>query len=291
MNSFGFNEIMCNSLTTSEYVKLSNLLSEDENVTMLNPLSSDLETMRQSLIFSGLEAVSYNINRRNMDLKFFEFGKTYHKNENKFNEIKHLSVFETGNRTQETWTNAQKPSDFFYFKGHIQSVFDRLGINKTKNQPVVNDVFAEGIAFAVGTDVLVEFGTIKKSILKNFDIKQEVFYADFNWSAILKLIQNKIKFVEIPKYPEVRRHLSLLLNDDVTFENIYKVARLSEKTLLKEIDLFDVYQDKNMPEGKKSYAVSFIIQDITKTLEDEQIDRVMKKIQKNLETELQASLR
>ena len=291
LNTFGFNEIMCNSLTTSEYVNLSNLLSEDENVTMLNPLSSDLATMRQSLLFSGLEAVSYNINRRNMDLKFFEFGKTYHKNENKFNEIKHLSVFETGNRTQETWTNAQKPSDFFYFKGHIQSVFDRLGINKTKNQPVVNDVFAEGIAFAVGTDVLVEFGTIKKSILKNFDIKQEVLYADFNWSAILKLIQNKIKFVEIPKYPEVRRHLSLLLNDDVTFENIYKVARLSEKTLLKEIDLFDFYQDKNMPEGKKSYAVSFTIQDITKTLEDEQIDRVMKKIQKNLETELQASLR
>ena len=291
LNTFGFNEIMCNSLTTSEYVNLSNLLSEDENVTMLNPLSSDLATMRQSLLFSGLEAVSYNINRRNMDLKFFEFGKTYHKNENKFNEIKHLSVFETGNRTQETWTNAQKPSDFFFFKGHIQSIFDRLGINKTKNQPVVNDVFAEGIAFAVGNDVLVEFGTIKKSILKNFDIKQEVLYADFNWSAILKLIQNKIKFVEIPKYPEVRRHLSLLLNDDVTFENIYKVARLSEKTLLKEIDLFDFYQDKNMPEGKKSYAVSFTIQDITKTLEDEQIDRVMKKIQKNLETELQASLR
>ena len=291
LNTFGFNEIMCNSLTTSEYVNLSNLLSEDENVTMLNPLSSDLATMRQSLLFSGLEAVSYNINRRNMDLKFFEFGKTYHKNENKFNEIKHLSVFETGNRTQETWTNAQKPSDFFFFKGHIQSIFDRLGINKTKNLPVVNDVFAEGIAFAVGTDVLVEFGTIKKSILKNFDIKQEVLYADFNWSAILKLIQNKIKFVEIPKYPEVRRHLSLLLNDDVTFENIYKVARLSEKTLLKEIDLFDFYQDKNMPEGKKSYAVSFTIQDITKTLEDEQIDRVMKKIQKNLETELQASLR
>ena len=291
LNSLGFNEMMANSLTTAEYAKLSDLLKNEHNVTMLNPLSNDLATMRQSLLFSGLEAVSYNINRRNSDLKLFEFGKTYHNYDNVYIEVKHLSLFLTGNRNDESWTNAQRPSDFFLFKGYVQSVFDRLGINKTKNQPFANDVFAEGIAFSVGNDVLVEFGTVKKSILKNFDIKQEVFYADFNWSAILKLISNKIKFVEIPKYPEVRRDLSLLINDEISFESIYKVARLSEKTFLKEIDLFDVYQGKNLPNGKKSYAVSFTIQDNSKTLEEDQIDKVMKKIQKNLETELGASLR
>ena len=226
-----------------------------------------------------------------MDLKLFEFGKTYHKNENDFIENKHLSLFVTGNTTNETWTNKQETSDFFLFKGFVNSIFDRLGITKTKNQLLTNDVFAEGMAYSLGNDSLVEFGTVKKSILKSFDIKQEVFYADFNWSAILKVINNKIKFVEIPKYPEVRRDLSLLINDDTSFDAIYKIARNADKNLLKEIDLFDVYTGANLPEGKKSYAVSFLLQDTSKTLTDEQIDKVMNKIQKNLETELGASLR
>ncbi len=291
LNSFGFNEMMANSLTTSEYAKLSELLKEEHNVTMLNPLSSDLATMRQSLLFSGLEAVSYNINRRNADLKLFEFGKSYHNYESGYEEKKHLTLFVTGNRNNESWTNDQKQTDFFLFKGFVNAVFARLGINKTQNQPLSNDVFAEGIAFSVGNDVLVEFGTVKKSILKNFDIKQEVLFADFNWNAILKMISNKIKFNDIPKYPEVRRDLSLLLDENITFEAIYKIARQSEKTLLKEIDLFDVYQGKNLPNGKKSYAVSFTIQDNSKTLTEDQIDKVMSKLQKNLETELGASLR
>jgi phenylalanyl-tRNA synthetase beta chain len=291
LNSFGFNEMMANSLTTADYAKLSELLKEEHNVTMLNPLSNDLATMRQSLLFSGLEAVSYNINRRNSDLKLFEFGKTYHKYETGFEEKKHLTLFVTGNRTQESWTNAQKPSDFFLFKGYVNSIFSRLGISKTQNQPLTNDVFAEGMALSVGNDVLVEFGTVKKSILKHFDIKQEVLYADFNWNAILKLISNKIKFTDIPKYPEVRRDLSLLLDDNIAFEAVYKIARQTEKSLLKEIDLFDVYQGKNLPEGKKSYAISFTIQDNSKTLTDEQIDKVMNKLQTNLEKELGASLR
>ncbi len=291
LNSVGFNEMMANSLTTAEYAKLSDLLKDNHNVTMLNPLSSDLATMRQSLLFSGLEAVSYNINRRNADLKLFEFGKTYHNYETGYKEKKHLSLFTTGNRNVETWTNVSKPSDFFLFKGYVNSIFARLGINKTKIQPLSNDVFAEGMALSIGNDVLVEFGTIKKSILKKFDIKVEVLYADFNWNAILKLISNKIKFVEIPKYPEVRRDLSLLLDENITFESIYAVARLSEKILLKEIDLFDVYEGKNLPNGKKSYAISFTIQDITKTLTEEQIDKVMSKLQKNIEKELGAVLR
>jgi phenylalanyl-tRNA synthetase beta chain len=291
LNSQGFNEMMANSLTTSSYVQLSEMLKEEHNVLILNPLSNDLVAMRQSLLFSGMEALSYNINRRNSDLKFFEFGKTYHKLPSGFDEQKHLTLFVTGNRNQESWTNSQKPSDFFLFKGYVNAVLSRLGINKTQNLPVTSDVFSEGIAIGLGNDILVEYGVIKKSISKHFDIKQEVFFADFNWALILKLLNNKIKFSEIPKYPEVRRDLSLLLDESVSFDSLYNIARQTEKSLLKDINLFDVYQGKNLPEGKKSYAVSFTIQDNTKTLTDVQIDKIMSKLQKNFETELGASLR
>ena len=291
LNSQGFNEMMANSLTTSSYVQLSEMLKEEHNVVMLNPLSNDLAAMRQSLLFSGLEAISYNINRRNADLKFFEFGKTYHKFPSGYEEHKHLTMFITGSRNQENWTNAQRPTDFFLFKGYVEAVLSRLGIQKTQNVPVAADVFSEGIAISQGNEILVEFGVVKKSILKHFDIKQEVLFADFNWALILKLLSNKIKYVEIPKYPEVRRDLSLLLDDSVSFDAIYNIARQTEKSLLKDISLFDVYQGKNLPEGKKSYAVSFTIQDNTKTLTDVQIDKIMGKLQKNLETELGASLR
>ena len=291
LNSQGFNEMMANSLTTSSYVQLSEMLKEEHNVMMLNPLSNDLAAMRQSLLFSGLEAVSYNINRRNSDLKLFEFGKTYHKFPSGFEEHKHLTMFITGNRNQESWTNTQKPTDFFMFKGYVNGVLSRLGIQKTQNLPMTSDVFSEGIAIGFGNDILVEYGVVKKSILKHFDIKQEVLFADFNWALILKLLSNKIKYVEIPKYPEVRRDLSLLLDENVSFETIFTIARQTEKSLLKDINLFDVYQGKNLPEGKKSYAVSFTIQDNTKTLTDVQIDKIMSKLQKNFETELSASLR
>ena len=291
LNSQGFNEMMANSLTSSSYVQLSEMLKEEHNVLILNPLSNDLVAMRQSLLFSGMEALSYNINRRNSDLKFFEFGKTYHKLPSGFDEQKHLTLFVTGNRNQESWTNSQKPSDFFLFKGYVNAVLSRLGINKTQNIPVTSDVFSEGIAIGLGNDILVEYGVIKKSISKHFDIKQEVFFADFNWALILKLLNNKIKFSEIPKYPEVRRDLSLLLDESVSFDSLYNIARQTEKSLLKEINLFDVYQGKNLPEGKKSYALSFTIQDNTKTLTDVQIDKIMSKLQKNFETELGASLR
>ena len=291
LNSLGFHEMMANSLTSPDYVKLSEMLKEEYNVMMLNPLSNDLSAMRQSLLFSGLEAVSYNINRKNSDLKLFEFGKTYHKLPSGYNEPKHLTLFVTGNRVAESWTTTEKPSDFFLFKGFVDSILNRLGICKIQNKPVASDIFAEGIAIANGNDTLVEFGTIKKSILKHFDIKQEVFFADFNWNLILKLINNKIKFTDIPKYPEVRRDLALLVDNTVAFDSIYTIARQTEKGLLKNINLFDVYEGKNLPEGKKSYAVSFTLQDITKTLTDEQIDKIMNKLQKNLETEVGASLR
>lgn len=291
LNSQGFHEMMANSLTTANYVQLSELLKEEHNVTMLNPLSSDLATMRQSLLFSGLEAISYNINRKNTDLKLFEFGKSYHNYPSGYEEKKHLTLFLTGNRNQETWTASQKPTDFFLFKGYVNAVIERLGIQKTQNQPLTSDVFSEGIAISIGKDTIVEFGVIKKSILKQFGIKQEVFFADYNWVAILKLISNKIKFVEIPKYPEVRRDLALLIDETVTYESIYSVAKQTEKSLLKNIDLFDVYEGQNLPEGKKSYALSFSIQDSSKTLTDDQIDKIMDKLQKNFETELGAVLR
>ena len=291
LNSQGFHEMMANSLTTANYVQLSEMLQEEHNVTMLNPLSSDLATMRQSLLFSGLEAISYNINRKNTDLKLFEFGKTYHNYPSGYEEIKHLTLFLTGNRNQESWTTSQRPTDFFLFKGYVNAVLERLGIQKTQIQPLTSDIFSEGIALSIGRDAIVEIGVVKKSILKSFGIKQEVFYADFNWATILKLISNKIKFSEIPKYPEVRRDLALLIDNGVTYESIYKIAKQTEKEVLKNIDLFDVYQGDNLSEGKKSYALSFILQDNSKTLTDEQIDKIMNKLQKNFETELGAVLR
>ncbi|MEY4038736.1 MAG: hypothetical protein RIR67_1048 [Bacteroidota bacterium] len=291
LNSQGFHEMMANSLTTANYIQLSEMLKEEHNVTMLNPLSSDLATMRQSLLFSGLEAISYNINRKSTDLKLFEFGKTYHNYPSGYEEKKHLTLFLTGNRNQETWTSTQKPTDFFLFKGYVNAILERLGIQKTQNQPLSTDVFAEGIAISLGKETIVELGVVKKSILKHFGIKQEVFFADFNWAAILKLVSNKIKYTEIPKYPEVRRDLALLIDQAVTYESIYTIARQTEKSLLKNIDLFDVYEGQNLPEGKKSYALSFSIQDSSKTLTDEQIDKIMNKLQKNFETELGAVLR
>ena len=291
LNSQGFNEMMANSLTTASYVELSEVLNPANNVTMLNPLSADLATMRQSLLFSGLEAISYNINRKNSELKLFEFGKTYHNYLAGYEEKKHLTLFLSGNRNQENWTSAQKPSDFFLFKGYVNGILSRLGIQKTQNVPVTTDVFSEGIAISVGTEILVELGVVKKSILKHFGIKQEVFFADFNWALILKLIAAKIKYTEIPKYPEVRRDLALLIDQNVTYDNIYNIARQTEKALLKDINLFDVYEGKNLPEGKKSYALSFTIQDNSKTLTDTQIDKIMSKLQNNFETELGASLR
>ncbi|WP_163411263.1 phenylalanine--tRNA ligase subunit beta [Flavobacterium ajazii] len=291
LNSQGFHEMMANSLTTAAYAKLSADLKEEHNVTMLNPLSSDLATMRQSLLFSGLEAISYNINRRNSDLKLFEFGKSYHKYLNGYEEHKHLTLFITGNRNKESWTNPQKSTDFFLLKGYVTAVLNRLGIEKISNIPSKSDVFSEGTAKVYNNEVLVEIGVVKKSILKHFGIKQEVYYADFNWDLILKIITGKIKYSEIPKYPEVRRDLALLIDQNTTYESIYTLAKQTEKALLKDVNLFDVYEGKNLPEGKKSYALSFTIQDNTKTLTDSQIDKIMTKLQQTFETELGATLR
>ncbi|MCC8361215.1 phenylalanine--tRNA ligase subunit beta [Salinimicrobium sediminilitoris] len=288
----GFFETMANSLTSPAYLGLSELLKEEHAVKMLNPLSQDLSVLRQSLLFSGLEAVSYNLNRKRADLKFFEFGKTYHNYGNGREEQKHLSVFLSGNRKRETWTNAVQRSEFFYLKGVITSILERLGIRDLKTSPVKNDIFSEGISFSFNNAKLVEFGVIKKKILKDFDISQEVLFADFNWDQVVETSKNQQnKFKEISKFQAVRRDFALLLDISVKFEEIYDIAFKTEKILLKDVNLFDVYEGANLPEGKKSYAVSFIMLDEKKTLTDKQIDKIMNKLQQNLEKQLGAELR
>ena len=292
LTALGFNETMANSLTKPEYVALSNNINEEANVEMLNPLSNDLKVLRQSLLFSGLESVSYNINRKNNSLKFYEFGKTYHKYNEKYQEDKHLTLFITGNRTTDSWNSTSKASDFFYLKGIITNILGRLGIDNLKTTPAKQDVFSEGITLSLGKMKLVEFGVIKKGLLKEFGIKQEVLFADFNWDTILKITGNKsIKVTGLPKFPAVKRDLALLLDVKTEFKEIYNLAFQSEKNLLKEVDLFDVYQGDNLPQGKKSYAVSFLIQDETKTLADKQIEKIMQKLQQTFEKNLDAILR
>ncbi len=292
LTSLGFNETMANSLTKADYINLSENLNEEHNVEMLNPLSSDLKVLRQSLLFSGLESVVYNINRKNNSLKFYEFGKTYHKYDAKYQEDKHLTLFVTGNRTKESWKVASQNSDFFYLKGIVTSLLSRLGIDKLKTTPAKSDVFSEGISLSLGKIKLVEFGVVKRSILKEFSIKQEVLFADFNWDTILKLVGKKnIKVSELSKFQAVKRDLALLIDSKVEFKEVYNLAFQSEKKLLKDVDLFDVYEGDKLPEGKKSYAISFLLQDETKTLEDKQIDKIMQKLQQTFEKNLEAVLR
>lgn len=292
LTSQGFYEIMSNSLTTANYATLSDQLKEEHNVVILNPLSQELGVMRQSLLFSGLEAVAYNINRKRADLKLFEFGKTYHDFNGNREEHKHLTLLVTGNRTSQTWNGINKTSDFFYLKGIVVALLNRLGICDFKEKPVINDIFSEGLTINLGKINLVSFGLIKKPILKYFDIDQSVLHAVFNWDNILGVAKGKkITFKDLPKYPEVRRDFALLLDEAVTFESIYSIAKQSERKLLKDVNLFDVYQGKNLPKGKKSYAVSFTLQDEYKTLTDKQIDKIMGKLQKNFESQLGAELR
>ncbi|NNL16013.1 MAG: phenylalanine--tRNA ligase subunit beta [Flavobacteriaceae bacterium] len=290
--SQGFYEIMANSLSTAAYINLSEDLKEDHNVVMVNPLSQDLGVMRQSLLFSGLEAVAYNINRKRSDLKLFEFGQTYHDFNGNREEHKHLTLLVTGKRTNEAWNGLNKTSDFFYLKGIITSVLQRLGITNYNESPVKDDIFSEGLSLSLGKIKLASFGILRKPVLKHFDISQEVLFSDFNWDNILKVSKrNSITFTDIPKYPEVRRDFALLLDEPITFESIYKLAKQSKRKLLKDINLFDVYQGKNLPKGKKSYAVSFTLQDEHKTLTDKQIDKIMSKLQQSFEKELGAELR
>lgn len=292
LNAQGFHEIMSNSLTKSAYTDHSESLNVANNVAMLNPLSQDLAVMRQSLLFSGLESVSYNINRKNTSLRLFEFGKTYHKYEEKYQEQKHLALFVSGTRSKETWSLENRNSDFFYVKGIVLSVLKRLGAANLKEKPSKNDLLSEGISLSLGKIKLADLGTVDPKVLKSFGIKQEVLYVDFDWENVLKVMSKKsFKVKALPKFPAVKRDLSLLLDRKVTFGELYNLAFQSERKLLKEVALFDVYEGDKLPEDKKSYAVSFLIQDEEKTLNDKQIDKIMQKLQTTFEKNLQATLR
>ena len=292
LTNLGFNETMANSLTKEEYITFSENLKSEFNVTMLNPLSNELKVMRQSLLFSGLESISYNINRKNSSLKLYEFGKTYHKYEKGYQEDKHLTLFVSGAKTKDSWTHVSKNSDFFYLKGIVMSILERIGVTNLKTSPVKSDLFSEGIAFSLGKNKLVEFGVINKRVLKEFGIKQEVLFADFDWKSLNEISgKKKIKVSSLLKFPSVKRDLALLIDEKVTFKEIYNLSFQVERNLLKDVGLFDVYQGDKLPEGKKSYAVSFVLQDSNKTLKDAQIDKIMQKLQQSFEKKLEAVLR
>jgi phenylalanyl-tRNA synthetase beta chain len=290
--SQGFIEILSNSLTSPDYRNLSNELQTSNAVQIMNPLSTDLSVLRQSLLFSGLEAIAYNINRKKPNLRLFEFGNTYHQGQDKPIEQKHLGLFITGNLHRDSWMDATKRSDFFYLKAIVHNILKRLGIFSSSLGPLEGDLYSEGISLLSAETVLVDLGVVKQSILRHFDIKQEVLFADIHWEALTKLAKgNKITFKQIPKYPEVKRDLALLLDAKTTFGDIYDLSVRAEKKILKDINLFDVYTGEKLPKGKKSYAITFTLQDDNNTLTDQKIDKTMSNLQQSFERELGAELR
>jgi phenylalanyl-tRNA synthetase beta chain len=291
--SKGFLEIMNNSLTKVEY---RNLLPEKENetVTILNPLSTDLLVLREELVFNICEVVSYNINRKSNNLKLFEFGKIYKKvGHQKYFENFRLSIALSGKLQPENWDNSKMETSFYELKFYATALIEKMGYNNISLAENNNTgYFEQQIDLLVNKRKIGSMGAVKKSILNYFDIKQQVFYAELNFEELLKgTINNKIKFKELPKFQSVRRDLSLLVDTSVYFEDIKRIAMQADKNLLKEIGLFDVYEGKNLAEGKKSYAVSFLLQDEEATLKDSQIEHTMGKIQKQLEEKLGAILR
>ena len=288
----GFYETMANSLTKPDYVKLSQNLKEDHSVIMLNPLSNDLEAMRQSMLFSGLESISYNTNRQHQNIRFFEFGKTYHKYESGYQEEKHLALFVSGKQHEANWKNQPQKADFFYLKGVVGALLSKMGIASYKTKPSKSDYFSEGIALYDGKTKVAELGVVNRSILKRFKIKQEVLFADIASQILFEKADKHQMFVkELPKYPSVKRDLALLVDQNIKFSDLYQAAYQAERNLLKEVDLFDVYEGENLPEGKKSYALSFVLRDNNKTLNDKLIDKVMQKLTLTFEKQFGAELR
>ena len=292
LSSNGFSEIMNNSLTKESYTPLISELEVEQNVQLLNPLSQDLNVMRQTLLFSGLENVSYNINRKNQDLKLYEFGKTYHKVEDGNQEKQHLMLLLTGKLNAENWNSNKDKTDFFVLKEKVEHVLFRLGITKIKSEEISTHGFSEGLMYKHKKNRLVCFGKVDTKICKSFGVKKEVYYADFNWDLVLKSVLNtKIKYSEVSKFPSVKRDLSLLIDKKVTFKELLSIAKDTEKNILKSVNLFDVYEGDKLPEGKKSYALSFILEDKTKTLTDKYIEKVMGKLISSYESKVGAEVR
>ncbi len=283
----GFNEIMSNSLTKSFYIT-----DNESIVRILNPLSSDLDVMRQTMLYSGLEAIAYNTNRRNADLKFYEFGKVYNKRDGKYIEDQRFSIFLTGSIEAESWQGKTKGSTFYDIKAVIDTVIDRLNIKNYRVEDTSDEIFAYGFEYKLHDKQLVKFGAVSQSALKKAQVEKEVFYADFNFDLVLSQSRkNIIIYEEVSKYPSVRRDLSMLIDKTITFGELKQIAQKTERKLLKDVDVFDVYQGDRLPVGKKSYALSFTLQDDEKTLTDKAIDSIMQKLIYNLGKEAGAEIR
>lgn len=283
----GFREILSNSLTKLDYVN-----DEATAVRLCNPLSSDLDTMRQNMLFSALTAVSYNQKRRNSDLKVFEIGKTYSIDGEGYKEKQHLAIAISGKLEVEQWNNSKQSVNFYNLKAVVDLILKRLKIEGLQLEDAPIDHFAYGLSYMKGTKPLVTFGAVSDVALSKADVDGQVFFADFDWDQILKIIRkNVIKFKEVSKFPAVKRDLSLLIDEAVTFKQLETIAHKTERKLLKEVKVFDVYKGDKIPVGKKSYALSFIIEDEEKTLMDKQIDAIVQKLILNFEKEVNAEVR
>lgn len=290
--STGFHEIITNSLTKPAYTDLIKNDVKGDNVEILNKLSEDLAVMRRTMVFSGLEVLAYNINRRQRDLRLFDFGKTYHKINGKYVEKRHLALFVTGNTESEIWQMKSQKVGFHTLANAVNTVLNRLGFKDFQTKPIeTSDTFEYGITYSINKKECVSLGMVKQKLTKATDIKQAVFYADIDWDYLFKQYKETVAFVELPKFPEVRRDLSLVLDNEVSFDQIQKIARQYEKTLLRQINVFDVYQGDNLGAGKKSYSVSFILQDLEQTLTDKVIDKTMERLIAAFEKEAGAVIR
>ena len=300
----GFNEILNNSLTRSAYYDKLTTYPADHCVMVMNPLSADLNCMRQTLLFGGLESVEHNMKRKNGNIRFFEFGNCYDYNkENKkedqalgeFSEDYRLALWLCGNRVENNWAHPNEKSSVYELKAYVENMLVRLGVNLKKVifGNLTNDIYDAALSITTQSGKqLGTMGIVSHKICKAMDIDTEVYFAEFSWNALMKETKkNKVTYTDLSKFPAVKRDLALLLDKAVQFAEIQKIAQESERKLLKEVTLFDVYEGKNLPAGKKSYAVSFYLEDETKTLNDKQIDAIMKKIQTNLEQKLGAQLR
>lgn len=300
----GFNEILNNSLTKGDYYKDLNHYHADHLVRIMNPLSSDLNVMRETLLFGGLESLEHNIKRKNPNLRFFEFGNVYDYNAEKhtvdnpqaaYKEEYHLGLWLTGKRVSGSWAHPEEDTSFYELKAYVENILRRVGLSfaAVVFKKSDNDIFSSAIAIeSRGGKLIVEMGVIAKKHLKEFDIEVPVYYAEINWTVLMKAVRkNTVNFHEISKFPPVSRDLALLVDSNVEFVEIEKIAYQSEKKLLKKVELFDVYEGKNLPAGKKSYAVNFILQDEEKTLTEKHIEAVMTKLIANLKKHLNAELR
>ncbi len=289
----GFNEILNNSLTKKEHYEYLEEDSKSSHIELLNPLSQDLNILRRNLLFGGLESIVRNQNMKNPNLKFFEFGKSYWKDEEgKYNEKKHLALFMTGLKNESSWNSDAEVVSYYTVKGVLNLLLDRLGLKKLKTKALQNEFLIEGVGIYFKKTLVAEYGKVKTSFLKSSGVKQDVYYADIQWEQVLKLVQFvKIKFSTLTKFHPVKRDLSLLLDEAVKYSDLEIIAFESERKLLKEVELFDIYQGNKLPEGKKSYALSFILQSDESTLADKQIEKTMQKLLKAFQEKLGAKLR